>query len=72
MSLRNRVVVVTGGSRGIGKGIALRLAQDGARIAIAYRANKTAAQQALRQLQAAGADCLAVETDISQPARAEQ
>jgi 3-oxoacyl-[acyl-carrier protein] reductase len=72
MSLRNRVVVVTGGSRGIGKGIALRLAQDGARIAIAYRANKSAAQQALRQLQAAGADCLAVETDISQPARAEQ
>jgi 3-oxoacyl-[acyl-carrier protein] reductase len=72
MSLRNRVVVVTGGSRGIGKGIALRLAQDGARIAIAYRTNKTAAQQALRQLQAAGADCLAVETDISQPARAEQ
>jgi 3-oxoacyl-[acyl-carrier protein] reductase len=72
MSLRNRVVVVTGGSRGIGKGIALRLAQDGARIAIAYRSNKTAAQQALRQLQAAGADCLAVETDLSQPARAEQ
>jgi 3-oxoacyl-[acyl-carrier protein] reductase len=72
MSLRNRVVVVTGGSRGIGKGIALRLAQDGARVAIAYRTNKTAAQQALRQLQAAGADCLAVETDISQPARAEQ
>jgi 3-oxoacyl-[acyl-carrier protein] reductase len=72
MSLRNRVVVVTGGSRGIGKGIALRLAQDGARIAIAYRSNKTAAQQALRQLQAVGADCLAVETDLSQPARAEQ
>jgi 3-oxoacyl-[acyl-carrier protein] reductase len=72
MSLRNRVVVVTGGSRGIGKGIALRLAQDGARVAIAYRSNKTAAQQALRQLQAAGADCLAVETDLSQPARAEQ
>lgn len=72
MSLRNRVVVVTGGTRGIGKGIALRLAKEGARIAIAYRANKMAAQQALRELQAEGADCLAVETDISQPARAEQ
>ena len=72
MSLRNRVALITGGSRGIGRGIALRLAQDGARIALAYRTNKSAAQQVLRQLQAAGADCVAVETDISDPARAEQ
>lgn len=72
MSLRNRVALITGGSRGIGKGIALRLAQDGARMAIAYRSNKTAAHQTLRQLQTNGADCLAVETDISDPALAEQ
>jgi 3-oxoacyl-[acyl-carrier protein] reductase len=72
MSLRNRVAVVTGGTRGIGKGIALGLAQQGARIALVYRANKAAAQMALRELQAAGADCVAVETDITEPARAEQ
>lgn len=72
MSLRNRVAVVTGGTRGIGRGIALRLAREGARIAVAYRVNKAAAQMALRQLQAVGADCVAVETDINQPARAEQ
>lgn len=72
MSLRNRVAVVTGGTRGIGRGIALGLAREGARIALVYRANKAAAQIALRQLQAVGADCVAVETDISQPARAEQ
>src|SRR5712671_2217313 len=72
MSLRNRVALVTGGSRGIGRGLALRLAQDGARMAIAYRSNKVAAQQTLRQLQASGADCVAVETDITQAARAEQ
>jgi len=72
MSLRNRVAVVTGGTRGIGKGIAVRLAQDGARVAIAYRANKAAAQAALRQLQAVGADCVAVETNITEAARAEQ
>ncbi len=72
MSLRNRVALVTGGSRGIGKGIALRLARDGARIAIAYRSNKGAAQLALRQMQALGADCVAVETDIIQPGRSEQ
>jgi len=72
MSLRNRVAVVTGGSRGIGRGIALKLAHEGARIAIAYRVNKAAAQMTLLQLQAAGADSVAVETDITQPARAEQ
>ena len=72
MSLRNRVALVTGGSRGIGRGLALRLAQDGARMAIAYRSNKAAAQQTLRQLQASGADCVAVETDITDAARAEQ
>ncbi len=72
MALRNRVALVTGGSRGIGKGISLRLAQDGASVAIAYRSNKGAAQLALRQIQAVGAECVAVETDISQPGRAEQ
>jgi len=72
MSLRNRVAVVTGGTRGIGRGIAYALAQHGAKIALVYRANKAAAQMALRQLQTVGADCLAVETDITQPARAEQ
>lgn len=72
MSLRNRVALVTGGSRGIGRGIATRLAKDGARVAIAYRSNKAAAQLTLRQLQANGVESVAVETDISDPARAEQ
>ena len=72
MSLRNRVALVTGGSRGIGKGIAFRLARDGARVAIAYRTNKGAAQLALRQMQSLGADCVAVETDITQAGRSEQ
>jgi 3-oxoacyl-[acyl-carrier protein] reductase len=72
MSLRNRVAVITGGTRGIGKGIAMQLARDGAKIALAYRTNKAAAQTALRQLQAMGSDCVAVETNIIEPARAEQ
>src|ERR1700730_4224300 len=72
MTLRNRVALVTGGSRGIGRGISTRLAQNGARVAIAYRSNKAAAQQTLLQLQATGVECVAVETDICDPARAEQ
>lgn len=50
----------------------MRLAQEGARVAIAYRSNKGAAQQTLLQLQSGGADCVAVETDISDAPRAEQ
>ncbi len=72
MPVAGRVALITGGSRGIGRGIAVRLAQEGARIAISYLSNKTAAQQALRQLQASGADCVAVETDVTDPVRAEQ
>src|ERR1700739_1466600 len=72
MSLRNRVALITGGSRGIGRGIALRLAQEGARIAISYLSNKGAAQQTLRRLQASGADCVAVETDVTDAGKAEQ
>ena len=72
MSLRDRVALVTGGSRGIGRGLALKLAQDDARVAIAYRSNKAAAQQTLRQLQARGADCVAVETDITDSGRCDQ
>jgi 3-oxoacyl-[acyl-carrier protein] reductase len=72
MSLQNRVALVTGGSRGIGRGIAVRLAQDGARVAIAYRANKAAAQQTLHLLQATGRDCVAVEIDINDAARSEE
>src|SRR5260370_8905709 len=72
MSLRNRVALITGGTRGIGRGIALRLAKEGARIAIGYRSNKNVAQNTLRQLQAAGADCVAVEADITTAERSEQ
>src|SRR5260221_2797712 len=72
MSLRNRVALITGGTRGIGRGIALKLARYGARVEIGYRANKSAAQAALRQLQAAGADCVAVEADITSAVGAEQ
>jgi NAD(P)-dependent dehydrogenase (short-subunit alcohol dehydrogenase family) len=67
MSLRGRTVLITGGSRGIGKGIAFGLGREGARITISYRSNKTAAQNTLRQLQAQGIESLAVEADGTNP-----
>ena len=69
MPLSERVALVTGGSRGIGKGIALGLAREGVRIAISYRSNKAAAQNALRQLQESGGECFAVEADAGDPAK---
>jgi NAD(P)-dependent dehydrogenase (short-subunit alcohol dehydrogenase family) len=71
VALAGRCALVTGGSRGIGKGIALGLARAGARVAIAYRRNKVAAQNTLRQLQAQGADAFGVETDVTDSQRAE-
>jgi 3-oxoacyl-[acyl-carrier protein] reductase len=62
---RRKVVLITGGSRGIGKGIALGLAHDGMKVAISYRSNKAAAENTLRQLQARGAECFAVEADAT-------
>jgi len=67
VSLHHRTVLITGGSRGIGKGIAIGLGREGARVAISYRSNKTGAQNTLRQLQADGAECFAVEADATDP-----
>ena len=67
MPLNERTALITGGSRGIGKGIALGLAREGVRIAISYRSNKTAAQNTLRQLQERGAQCFAIEADSADP-----
>jgi len=68
--LRQRVALVTGGTRGIGKGITAALGREGARLAIAYRSNKAAAQNTLRELQASGAEGFAIETDVTEPSKA--
>src|SRR5215469_5734658 len=62
LSIRQRVALVTGGSRGIGKGIALSLGRAGARVAISYRSNKAAAQNTLRQLEADATDAAQSES----------
>ena len=52
-----RVAIVTGGGRGIGRAVALRLANEGANVAISYRANDEAAEAAAEEVRAAGVRC---------------
>jgi 3-oxoacyl-[acyl-carrier protein] reductase len=57
--------LVTGASRGIGRTIALRLARDGHAVAVNYRANATAAEEVVRQIEAAGGAAIAVQGDVA-------
>ena len=56
MSLKGKHALVTGGSRGIGRGIALKLAESGAQIGIHYYVNETAARETLEHVRKHGAD----------------
>jgi len=59
--------LITGSSRGIGRGIALALAESGVKIAVHYYQNEQAASDTLRQVQQRGSDGLLVRADVTQP-----
>jgi 3-oxoacyl-[acyl-carrier protein] reductase len=61
----SKLALVTGASRGIGRAIALRLAQDGFTIALNYRANDDAAAESARAIEAAGARAILLRADVS-------
>ncbi len=61
---REQVAIVTGSSRGIGRGIALALAENGWRIVINYRNKRTAADQTARDVRSQGGEALVVQADI--------
>ena len=63
--LKNKVAIVTGGSRGIGKAIALELAREGADIAVIYNGNKKSAEEVCQEISKLGQKALASQCDVS-------
>ncbi|MBM4406607.1 MAG: SDR family oxidoreductase [Chloroflexi bacterium] len=71
MKLAGRTALVTGGSRGIGRGIALALAHGGASIAISYRKEEAAANEVVKAVQGLGRQAIAVKADVTEQAAVE-
>jgi len=68
--LENQVALVTGGSRGIGRGIAEAFAAEGARVGIIYRGNQAAADAVAKAIADKGGAALALQADVTDPAAA--
>ena len=63
--MAERIAVVTGGSRGIGRAVALRLAKDGAKVIITYVRGKEAADEVIETIKSNGGEAFAYQFDVS-------
>ena len=71
-SLKGKVALVTGASRGIGRAIAIELARRGASIALDYRSDSVHAESAAAEIRALGAECILIQGDISKKGEAQR
>ncbi len=65
MLLENKIAVVTGAGRGIGRGIALALAREGAMVVVNYNGSKERAEEVVRTIEEAGGKAVAIQCNIS-------
>ena len=71
IDLTGKAALVTGGSRGIGKAVGLRLARQGADVAFSYRGNTDAAKATAAEIESIGTKALAIQGDVKDPESAE-
>lgn len=65
MELKNKVVIITGGSSGIGEATALLLAREGANVVISYKVNKSGAEKVVSQIEKFGAKVFMRQADLT-------
>lgn len=72
MKLKDKVAVVTGSSRGIGRAIAIEFAEEGANVVVNYTKNAEAAEEVAKIIREKGREALIVQADVSVPADVEK
>ncbi|MBO3749438.1 3-oxoacyl-ACP reductase FabG [Streptosporangiaceae bacterium NEAU-GS5] len=72
MDFEGRVALVTGGSRGIGRATALRLASEGAAVGVNYHSKQQLAQDVVAEIEAAGGRAVAIQGDVSDYQQAQE
>ncbi len=72
LELTGKTALVTGGSRGIGRAIAVRLGECGARVAINYVRNTSAAEETAARIREAGGEALVLRANVGKPEQIEQ
>jgi len=71
MRLKDKVALVTGSSRGVGRAIALAYAKEGAKVVVNYTSNQSAADEVVEKIKGLGSDAIAVKADVAKAAEAQ-
>ncbi len=71
MRLKDRVALVTGSSRGVGRAVALAYAREGAKVMVNFTSNEKAAKEVVEAIQKTGSQAVAVRADVAKKAEAE-
>ena len=72
LAFKGKTALVTGGTRGIGRAVALRLSSEGANVAVNYFSREAEAKQTLNELESAGAKAIAIAGDVSKPSEVQR
>jgi len=72
VKLKDRIALVTGSSRGVGKAVAVGYAQEGAKVVVNYTSNEKAAIEVVEIIEKIGSQAIAVKADVAQKADAER